>query len=58
MLGPERPEAVSTERGVVLTDLQSSIDVNKLFSLSLSLSLSTSSGSYSNFGNVPSIPKR
>jgi hypothetical protein len=26
MLGPERPEAVSPERGVVLTDLQSSID--------------------------------
>jgi hypothetical protein len=26
VLGPERPEAVSPERGVVLTDLQSSID--------------------------------
>jgi len=26
MLGPERPEAVSPEKGTVLTDLQSSID--------------------------------
>jgi hypothetical protein len=26
MLGPERPEAVSPERGIVVTDFQSSID--------------------------------
>ncbi len=38
MLDHERPEEVSPTRGVVLTDLQSSIlIVNKLFSLSLSL---------------------
>ena len=35
MLGPERPEAVSPARGVVLTDLQSSIDC-QYTSLSLS----------------------
>jgi hypothetical protein len=40
MLGHERPEAVSPGRGVVLTDLQSLLIVNKLLSLSLSLSLS------------------
>jgi len=38
MLGPERREAVLPGRGVVLTDLQSSI-VKNLLSLSLSLSL-------------------
>ena len=44
MLGPERPEAVSPERDVVLTDLQSSIDCQQTFlSLSLSLSLSSTS---------------
>jgi len=46
MLGHECPEAVSPERGVVLTDLQSSLMVNKLLSLSLAraraLSLSLS----------------
>ena len=39
ILGRERPEAVSTARGVVLTDLQSSMIVNKHFFFSLSLSL-------------------
>ena len=38
MLGPERPEAVSPERGVVLTDIHSHLlIVNKLLSLSLPL---------------------
>ena len=41
MLGPERSEAVSPERGVVLTDLQSSLIVNKLLSLTLSPASST-----------------
>ena len=43
MLGPERPEAVLPQRGVVLTDLQSTtlLIVNKLLS-SLSVSLSRS----------------
>jgi hypothetical protein len=35
MLGPERPEAVAPERGVVLTDLESSISLSINFSLSL-----------------------
>jgi len=40
MLGPERPEAVSPERGVVLTDIHSHLlIVNKPLSLSPSLSL-------------------
>ena len=39
MLGHERPEAVSPERGVVLADLQSSSWLSTNFSLSLSLSL-------------------
>jgi hypothetical protein len=39
MLGHECPAAVSPTRGVVLTDLQSSLIVNKLLSLSLSPSL-------------------
>jgi len=37
MLGPERRGAVSPGRGVVLNDLQSSMIVNKILSLSLSL---------------------
>jgi len=41
MLGPERPKAVSPGRGVVITDLQSSIDCQQT-SLSLCLSLSLS----------------
>ena len=42
MLGPERPEAVSPARGVVLDDHQPSVDCQQT-SLSLSLSLSLSS---------------
>jgi len=40
MLGPERPEAVSPERGVVLTDIHSHLLMVKNLSLSLFLSLS------------------
>ena len=50
MLGPERPEAVLPEKGVVLTDLQSSnryllstnFSLSRALSLSFSLSLSLS----------------